>query len=114
MTDIELRSHIERLRSALDLIEEGASLEPPTADQLQALSGAVDDVRRTVWAGLVAEHSGEYPAYLGKVRIRRAEEICWSVTEDLKQHGAPSDVGPLETLRTTVRDLIEALGVIRP
>lgn len=106
MSQEELRGAIDKLRSEVTLLD-GMSLEDPPPERLRDLGWAVDDIRRTVWAIMLAEHSGDYDVFLGQVRVRRANDTCQDVLADLGDM-APDTEG-LEALHTTLQALSQAL-----
>jgi hypothetical protein len=108
MSSDELRKTIEELKSALGIIEEGMALEKPPEEGLRDLGLAVDNVRKSVWATLSAEYADDYPSFLAKIRVRRANEICQDVLSDLYAETFAPNTSGLEVFRATLRELSRA------
>ena len=108
MADDDLRRGMDELRSALNIIEEGSSISAPPAAGLRDLGQAVDNVRKSAWAVLTAEHSGDYQGFLAKIRVRRAIELCQDVLTDLYSDTISPDMPGLAVLTATLTELSSA------
>jgi hypothetical protein len=69
---------------------------------LRDLGLAVDNVRKSVWATLSAEYADDYPSFLAKIRVRRANEICQDVLSDLYAETFAPNTSGLEVFRATL------------
>lgn len=108
MTGEELRKTIQGLRSALSGIEDTTSLEELPEEGLRDLGLAVDNVRKSVWSTLSAEYADDFPGFLAKIRVRRANEICQDVLSDLYAETLPPNTSGLELFGATLRELSRA------
>lgn len=108
MSTDDLRNRIHALRNALSVVEmEYADGEAPTEGLLD-LSTAVDNVRKSVWAILTAEHAEDYNAFLAKIRVRRATETCQDVLSDLYADTLTPNTPGLEVFQATLKELSDA------
>jgi hypothetical protein len=104
----DLRKDMDQLRSALNIIESGTSVSAPPEEGLRDLGQAVDNVRKSAWAVLTAEHSGDYHGFLAKIRVRRAIELCQDVLTDLYADTITPDMPGLVVLTATLTELSAA------
>lgn len=79
----EIREQIAAVRRAMEEIEASGADAGGDSEGVRLLRRAVDDVRRSVWAVLSAEHEGNLAAYLGEVRLARARVYCEDLLADL-------------------------------
>ncbi len=109
MTNDNLRQGMDQLRSALNIMESDISMGAPPAEGLRDLGQAVDNVRKSAWAVLTAEHSGDYQGFLAKIRVRRAIELSQDVLTDLYADTITRDMPGLIVLAATLQELSTAL-----
>jgi hypothetical protein len=108
MSSDELRETIEELRNAIGIIEQGMESDEPPEEGMRDLGLAVDNVRKSVWATLSAEYSDDYPSFLAKMRVRRANEICQDVLSDLYAETFAPNTAGLEVFQATLKELSRA------
>jgi hypothetical protein len=107
MSREELQNHIDKLRDALKMLPANGASELPRQG-LTDLGFAVDSVRKSVWGVLIAEHTGDYYDFLGKIRVRRATETCRDVMTDLQNHDVTPTTPGFEVFHATLRELAHA------
>ena len=100
-----LRTSLDELRSKLDIIDAEMARGQPPAEALTAIEHAVSAVRRDIWALLTAQHPHDIQSYTGKIRIRRATEMCEEVLADLHAETLPLNTPGLEVFHATLREL---------
>jgi hypothetical protein len=109
-TSEEIRQRIADVRRALEALltaQQQGSVHPSEA--LRDLARAVDEIRRSVWAVLSALHSGDFPAYLGQVRVARATDACSEVLTELYAAAIPAHTPGLADLGRALGGLVVAL-----
>ncbi len=113
MDSDELRTGLDKLRSALNIVEMeiAAAAAEPSQEAVRALGTALNGVRTNVWAVLTAEHADDYDQYLAKVRVRRARETCEEVLADLYADTIPLNMPGLEVFGVTLRELSKHCAV---
>ena len=112
MTNEEMREGLGKLRSTLTVIDEVATSPSVPPEGLADLGQALDQVRKDVWGVLVAEHSGDYAAYLGKVRVRRAIDTCRDVVADFGSGEVNRDTPGIEVLNAAAREVQTACRAV--
>ena len=112
MSREELQNHIDKLREALKMLPADEASELPR-EGLTDLGFAVDSVRKSVWGVLIAEHTGDYYDFLGKIRVRRATETCRDVMADLQNHAVTPTTPGFEVFHATLRELATAGKTVR-
>ncbi len=105
----KLRTEIDQLRSALKAVDAAVATGDPSPEALQDLGLEVDSLRKSLWAGLTSKHSGDYTAFLGRIRVRRAIETCEDVLADLYAETLPPNIPGLEVFSATLGELAELL-----
>jgi hypothetical protein len=108
MNDEKLRQGLDQLRSALSIIDADATLGELPPQSLQDLKVAVDSVRQILWSAAVAQHTGDYEAFLGRVRVRRATETCQELMSDLDTGTVTGNTPGLEVVHAALRQLAGA------
>lgn len=99
----ELREVIDRVRSALHILEGDAAQH--SSEAAHDLKRSVDDLRRGVWAILTTRHSGNYEDFLARIRVRRATESCEDVLAELYAETLTADTPGLFSLYATLSEL---------
>lgn len=112
MSRSELQNHIDKLREALKMLPVNGDSGLPR-EGLTDLGLAVDGVRKSVWGVLIAEHTGDYHDFLGKIRVRRATETCHDVMTDLQNHDLTPTTPGFEVFHATLRELANAAKTAR-
>ena len=107
-----LQNHIAKLRDALKMLPSDEASELPR-EGLTDLGFAVDSVRKSVWGVLIAEHTGDYYDFLGKIRVRRATETCREVMADLQNHTISPTTPGFQVFHATLRELATAGHAVR-
>lgn len=105
----ELRTEIDQLRNTLKAAGASLTTGDPSPEALHDLGLAVDNARKSLWAVLTAAHAGEYGAFLGRIRVRRATETCEDVLADLYAETLAPNTPGLEVFRATLRELVGLL-----
>jgi len=83
MTEAQVNAELQRMRAALQAIEQRlTSGTMPTAG-IQDLKAGVDDLRLRLWAILSASNNPDPGSTLERFRLRRATEMMDSVTSDI-------------------------------
>jgi hypothetical protein len=100
-----LQTSLDELRSKLDIIDAEMVRGQPPAEALTAIEHAVSAVRRDIWVLLTAQHADDIRGYTGKIRIRRATEMCEEVLADLHAETLPPNTPGLEVFHATLREL---------
>ncbi len=100
-----LQTSLDGLRSKLDIIDAELARGQPPAEALTAVEQAVSAVRRDIWVLLTAQHADDIRGYTGKIRIRRATEMCEEVLADLHAETLPPNTPGLEVFHATLREL---------
>ncbi len=103
----KLRTEINQLRSALKAVDDGLATGEPSPEALQDFGLAVDNLRKSLWAGLTSEHSGDIGAFLGRIRVRRATETCEDVLADLYAETLAPNTPGIEVFSATLAELAE-------
>ncbi len=104
----ELRRSLDELRGALGALEPDLALDDPPQAAVQTLERAVSGIRSSVWEFLKAEHADVYARYLGKMRLRRAIEICEDVLSDLYADTLAPNTPRLRAFQSTLQKFSEA------
>jgi len=110
VTSDEIRRRIDAVRSALNVLDASPGVSNHPAEGLRDLAQAVDDLRRSIWAVLEGEHAGDYPSFLGRVRVSRATDLCEDVLSDLYTGTLAPNAPGIEVFRSTLRELKRACG----
>ena len=100
----ELRRSLEVLRDALGALDADLALNDPPQAAVQDLEQAVSGIRSSVWELLKAEHADDYAGYLGKMRLRRAIEICEDVLSDLYADTLAPNTPKLRAFQATLQE----------
>ncbi len=113
MSREELQEHIDKLRKALKMLPANATSAELPREGLADLGSAVDSVRKSVWGVLIAEHTGDYYDFLGKIRVRRTTETCQDVMADLQANAVTPNTPGFEVFHATLRELAKAGKAVR-
>ncbi len=103
----KLRTEIDQLRSALKAVDAGVATSDPSPEALQDFGLAVDNLRKSLWAGLTAKYSDDYGALLGMIRFRRATETWEDVLADLQAATLAPNTPGIEVFSATLGELAE-------
>lgn len=104
---------IRRMLATLQAIESQlANRQIPPAG-LEDFKRGVDDIRLRVWAILAAANMEEPTRAMERFRIRRALDICGSLTEDLATGSLAGDHKELAVLEESLPRLRDALANAR-
>lgn len=107
MDELRLEDEIRVLRSALDQVDRTVDAGVPR-ETIKALGDTVDSLRAKVWAYLTTHQAGALDRYMGEVRVKRAAEACEDVLAELYADALPSGTPGLELLRATLFELKKA------
>jgi len=105
----QLKDHIDRLRAVLTVVDSNLALGLVPSEGMQDLRAAVDDLRTRAWLILKAGHRVHEQAFVNRVRVRRAVEICEEVLADLYVGAVTPDTPGYSVFRSTVRELANLL-----
>ena len=104
-TSDDVRARIHQVRAALNALEKSMDRAEQLPEGVRELSRAVDGVRRSIWAVLEAQHTSDYPSYLGRVRVNRATDTCEEVLSDLYASAVAANTPGAEIFRATLREV---------
>ena len=110
MTSADVDRRLEEVERALDALDVDKASEEELSEAVRDLSMVVDNLRQSVWAVLQANHSGAPAGFIGRVRVRRAAEICRDVLADLYADAIPRNMPGLRVLEATLEELAKALA----
>ncbi len=108
MSKQDLQRGIDEIRRALAKLDAGLSRGGHPSEGVRDVGLAVENLRRSTWAVLTARHSGDYDAFLAKIRIHRASEACEDLLSDLYAEALPPNMPGLRAFHTALKDLVEA------
>jgi hypothetical protein len=103
--DDSLHRDLEDLRSKLNIIESEIDTGEPFQEAIKSIEEAVSSVRGTIWDLLSARHADDYPAFLSKIRVRRATEMCEDILADLHAGTIPSTTPGFQVFHATLQEL---------
>lgn len=112
MVDGDLNQAFAHLRSALDRIEMGTPEAKHSADSIQALARAVDNLRTKAWVYLTTHRAGDLSLYLLEIRVRRATEACIELLSDLRAERIAAGTSGIDLLRGTLREVKTACDLV--
>ena len=100
-----LRQDLKDLRSKLDIIEAEMSRGEPQREVVRAIEEAVSTVRGNLWTLLSAQHTDDSQGFLGKIRVRRATELCEEVLADLHANTLAKTAPGRQVFHATLQEL---------
>ena len=109
--DAEVRRGIKGVKEALAMLQAREPLGSDLSEGVRYLGSEVDSLRQSVWAVLTAQNAGDLAGFIGRVRIRRANELCQDVLADLYANTVPSNMPGLRVFNATLQELGEVLEV---
>jgi len=109
--DAEVRKGIKGVKEALAMLQAREPLGSDLSEGVRYLGSEVDSLRQSVWAVLTAQNAGDLAGFIGRVRIRRANELCQDVLADLYANAVPSNMPGLRVFNATLQELGEVLEV---
>lgn len=107
VTSEEIRKCIDAVRSSLNVLDASSGAGQP-AEGLRDLTQAVTNLRSSIWAVLEGEHAGDYDAFLARVRVSRATDLCEEVLSDLYAGTLVPTAPGIEVFRGALRELNRA------
>ncbi len=105
----ELAKAVQTLRSAVDDLEPKLQVPNLSLAALEDFKATVDGVRTRVLAVLTADDSADLRVNLHKFRLRRGAQICLRVLSGLAYGTIAHDSPELETLDSTVGEVLDRL-----
>jgi hypothetical protein len=109
MPDIAPESTIRTIRATVQSIELKLRHGDLPEEGLADLKAAIDDARLRLWAVISAADSATPEDVLLRFRLRRATEICRSVTADIGVGGLGAHQRELMELREAVQAMLDRL-----
>jgi hypothetical protein len=109
--DADVRRGVKEVTEALAMLQ---ARKPPgnaMSEGVRYLGLEVDSLRQSVWAVLKAQNAGDLAGFIGRVRIRRANELCQDVLADLYTDTVPSNMPGLRVFHAMLQELAEVLEV---
>ena len=100
-----LRRDLQDLRSKLDIIDAEMSRGEPQRELVRAIEEAVSTVRGNLWTLLSAQHADDSQGFLGKIRVRRATELCEEVLADLHANTLAKTAPGRQVFHATLQEL---------
>ncbi len=100
-----LRKDLQDLRSKLDIIDAEMSRGEPQREVVRAIEEAVSTVRGNLWTLLSAQHTDDSQGFLGKIRVRRATELCEDVLADLHANTLTRATPGRQVFHATLQEL---------
>lgn len=111
MSPSEVSEELQKMRAALQAIEQRMQAKAVPMSGVQDLKSGVDELRLRLWAILSASNNPDPASTLERFRLRRATEILDSINADIA-------AGKLRTVHKEVGMLVERaeklLAVLRP
>jgi hypothetical protein len=107
MSKQELERGIDEIRRALTKLDAGLSLGEHPSEGVRDVGLAVDNLRRSTWAVLTTRHSGDYDAFLARLRIQRATDACEDLLSDLYAEAVAPNMPGLRAFHAVLKDLVE-------
>ncbi len=107
--DAEVRRNVKEVEEALAMLQ---ARKPPAntmSEAVRYLGLEVDNLRQSVWAVLKAQNAGDLAGFIGRVRIRRANELCQDVLADLYADTVPPNMPGIRVFTATLEELAEVL-----
>lgn len=107
MSKRDLQRGIDEIRRALTKLDAGLSLGGHPSEGVRDVGLAVDELRSSTWAVLTTRHSGDYDAFLARIRIERATAACEDLLSDLYAGTLTPNMPWLGTLHGALIALVE-------
>ena len=107
MSKQDLQRGIDEIRRALTKLDADLSAGEHPSEGVRDVGLAVGNLRRSTWAVLTTRHSGEYDAYLARIKIHRATQACEDLLSDLYAEAVAPNMPGLKTFHAVLRDLVE-------
>jgi hypothetical protein len=103
----DLQIGIDEIRRALTKFDAGLSFGEHPSEGVRDVGLAVDNLRRSTWAVLTTRHSGDYDAYLARIRIERATDACEDLLSDLYAEAVAPNMPGLKTFHAVLESLVK-------
>lgn len=85
MAPEDLSEELQKMRAALQAIEQRLQAKSVPMSGVQDLKSGVDELRLRLWAILGAGSANDYRGFQEQFRLRRARDICRAIEHDLRQ-----------------------------
>lgn len=108
-----LTDQIELVRQQLTSIDAQLVRSGGSAQGLEDLKGAVDNLRTSVWAILTASRTGNYPGFISRFRLRRAIDILKHIMADLEAEGGGKLLPEHSEMQIMMQQVAERIGRAR-
>lgn len=113
MSDDVLAPQIAQLRQQLTTVDQQLAKSGGSAEGLEDLKAAVDNLRTSVWAVLSASRTANYPGFITRFRLRRAIDILRQCVTDLDGASGTSLHPEHSEMQIQMQQLLERIGRIR-
>jgi hypothetical protein len=113
MTNDPLSQQIAQLRQQLTTVDAQLAKSDGTAEGLEDLKAAVDNLRTSVWAVLSASRSSNYPGFITRFRLRRSIDILKQVLGDLEGATGQALHPEHSEMQILMQQLHERIGRLR-
>jgi hypothetical protein len=113
MPEPSLVEQVATLNSTLGAIEGRLARGQTPTEGLEDFKSALDDMRLRLWGLLSATGGGDSRAFQERFRIRRATEMCRSLSGDLKSGSVSGRHGELTALQQAVAELERSIDLAR-
>ncbi|KPJ92095.1 MAG: hypothetical protein AMS18_08075 [Gemmatimonas sp. SG8_17] len=106
MSKQDLQRGIDEIRRALTELDADLPVDEHPSEGVRDVGLAVDNLRRSTWAVLTTRHSGDYDAYLARIRIHRATQACEDLLSDLYAEAVVPIMPGLRTFHAVLENLV--------
>ncbi len=93
------------MRSKLNIIDAEMDLGEAPDGAVRAVEKAVSTLRSNIWILLSAQHADDYQSYVGRIRVRRATELCEDILADLHAETLLPQTPGLRVFHATLHEL---------
>jgi hypothetical protein len=109
MTSLEVDQRLREIQRTIEGLDLERAYKTDVSEGIRDLSSVVDNLRHSLWAVLQAENAHDLAGFIGRVRVRRANQICKDVLADLRANSVPRDMPGLRVLEATLEELAKSL-----
>lgn len=113
MTAKEIVTRLNELAGQLETIRQQLEKADVPADVLGKFKTTVDNLRITLWAALSLTES-DLSEGVAHFRLKRTEEMCQLVGEDIQEGRITVQNPDLAKLHTTLKDTLSSIEAIQP
>ena len=113
MANTALADQIDLVRQQLTSIDAQLARSGGSAQGLEDLKGAVDNLRTSVWAILTASRTGNYPGFIARFRLRRGIDILKHILADLESEVGGKLLPEHSEMQIMIQQVTERIGRVR-